>query len=417
MASNQILVGLDVGTTMIRVVVGKRENESTPPSIIGVGEAPSAGIRRGVIVDIEEAVSSISTALEKAERMTGISTEHAVVSVGGAHVSSLGSHGVIAVARADGEITENDVVRVIDASQAIQIPTNREILHVIPKDFTVDGQAGIKDPVGMTGIRLEVDTQIIEASIPFIKNLTKCVMQAGIDIDDLVLAPLAAAQSVLTKRQKELGVVLIELGGGTTGVVAFEESELLHATILPVGSDHITNDIAIGLRTSVDAAELIKTEYGVANPTSVKKDEEINLAKIDKNEEGHISRHHLAEIIQARLEEIFSMVNKELKSVGRDGQLPAGAILTGAGTKLPGLVELAKKELRLPVQIGFPLNIATIIDRVDDPAYATAVGLILWADEYLTKRPGMAGMSQFAKKVLQNASVERIRKFFKQFLP
>ncbi len=208
----------------MRVVVGKKEDGGGSPSIIGVGESASAGIRKGVIVDIEEAVSSISHALEKAERMTGLPAEHAVVSVNGAHVSSLESHGVIAVARADGEITENDVVRVIDASQAIQIPTNREILHVIPKDFTVDGQAGIKDPVGMTGIRLEVDSQIIEASIPFIKNLTKCVMQAGIDIDDLVLAPLAAAQSVLTRRQKELGTVLVELGGGTTGLVAFEES-------------------------------------------------------------------------------------------------------------------------------------------------------------------------------------------------
>src|SRR3989338_3728784 len=324
MSSEQILVGLDIGTTTIRVVVGKKENPGTPPSIIGVGEAKASGIRKGVIVDIEEAVSSISKALEKAERMTGIPTQHAVVSVGGAHVVSLESHGVIAVARADGEITENDVVRVIDAAQAIQVPTNREILHVIPKDFTVDGQTGIKDPVGMTGIRLEVDAQIIQASIPFIKNLTKCVIQAGIDIDALVLAPLASAQAVLTRRQKELGVVLIELGGGTTGIVAFEESELLHTNILAVGADHITNDIAIGLRTSVDVAETVKLQYGraVLPAASGKKDEVINLSKIDKNEEGQISRNHLTDIISARLEEIFAMVNKELKTVGRDGQLP-----------------------------------------------------------------------------------------------
>lgn len=413
--ADQVLVGLDVGTTTIRVVVGKKENDGTPPSIIGVGEAPASGIRRGVIIDIEEAVSSISQALEKAERMTGIPTEHAVVSVGGAHVVAVESHGVIAVARADGEITESDVVRVVDASQAIQIPTNREILHVIPKDFTVDGQVGIKDPIGMTGIRLEVDTQIIQAAIPFIKNLTKCVMQSGIDIDDLVLAPLAAAQAVLTRRQKELGVVLIELGGGTTGLVAFEESELLHTNILPVGSDHITNDIAIGLRTSVDVGETIKLNYGTANATGIKKDEVINLAKIDKNEEGQVSRHHLAEIIQARLEEIFVMINKELKSIGRDGQLPAGAVLTGGGAKLDAVVELAKKELRLPVQVGYPLNISTIIDRVDDPAYATAVGLVLWADEFLSR--DKTGMSRFAHKVLQAASIEKMRKFFKQFLP
>ncbi len=414
-SSDQILVGLDIGTSVIRVVVGKKENEGTAPSIIGVGEAKASGIRRGVIVDIEEAVSSISKALEKAERMTGIPTEHAVVSVGGAHVVSLESHGVIAVARADGEITENDVVRVIDAAQAIQIPTNREILHVIPKDFIVDGQTGIKDPVGMTGIRLEVDAQIIQASIPFIKNLTKCVIQAGIDIDDLVLAPLAAAQSVLTRRQKELGVVLIELGGGTTGIVAFEESELLHTNILAIGADHITNDIAIGLRTSVDVAETVKLEYGRAINGTAKKDEVINLSKIDKSEEGQVSRNHLTDIIQARLEEIFSMVNKELKTVGRDGQLPAGALLTGGGAKIPGIVELAKKELRLPVQIGYPLNISTIIDRVDDPAYATAVGLVLWANEYLES--SRSGMGRFAAGFLHNASIDKIRKFFKQFLP
>lgn len=416
MSSDEVLVGLDVGTTTIRVVVGKSEEQGKPPSIIGVGESVAAGIRKGVIIDIEEAVSSISQALEKAERMTGLPIEHAAVSVNGSHAASIESHGVIAVSRADGEITENDIIRVIDASQAIQIPTNREILHVIPKYFTVDGQAGIKDPIGMTGIRLEVTSQIIEASIPFIKNLTKCVMQAGVDIDDLVLAPLAAAQAVLTKRQKELGVVLVELGGGTTGIVAFEEMELLHTSILPVGGLYVTNDMAIGLRTAVDVAEQIKLEYGTAVASLVKKDEEINLAKIDKHEEGKVSRHHVSEIIQARMEEIFNMVNKQLKSIGRDGQLPAGAVLTGGSAKIAHIVDLAKKELRLPVQIGFPTNISTIIDRVDDPAYATAVGLVLWAEEYLVKSSNNS-MSKFAKKVLANASVERMRKFFKQFLP
>ena len=413
----QILVGLDVGTTMVRVVVGKREADpSAPPSIIGVGEAPSAGIRRGVIVDIEEAVSSISRALEKAERMTGAEIDHAVVAVNGAHVVAIESHGVIAVGRADGEINEADIVRVIDASQAISVPTNREILHVIPKYFTVDGQTGIKDPIGMTGIRLEVDSQIIEASIPFIKNLTKCVMQAGVEIDDLVLAPLAAAQAVLTRRQKELGVALLEMGGGTTGVVVFEESELLEASVLPVGGMHITNDLAIGLRCAVDVADSVKLQYGNAVAAAVKKDEEINLAKIDRAEEGKVSRHHAAEIIQARLEEIYALCNKELKLIKRDGQLPAGVVLTGGGAKLAGAVELCKKELRLPVQIGFPANITTIIDRVEDPAYATAVGLVLWGHEYLGSAKAK-GLSRFTKKVLEHASIDRVRKFLKQFLP
>ena len=346
MAREQIFVGLDIGSSAVRVVVGKQESELGAPSIIGVGEAASTGIRRGVIVDIDEAVSSISEALEKAERMTGLTIDHAVVSVGGAQISSQESHGVVAVARADGEITESDVIRVVDASQAISIPANREILHVIPKNFTVDGQTGIKDPVGMSGIRLEVDSQIIQASVPFIKNLTKCIMQAGLEIDDLVLAPLAAAQATLTKKQKELGVALIDLGGGTSGMVIFEEGDLVSTTILPVGAMHITNDLAIGLRTSVDTAEKIKLQYGHAEMREVKKDVDVDLSKIDKSEQGRVSSKHIAEIVEARMEEIFDLINKELKKINRDGQLPAGIVLTGGGAKLPGVVELAKKQLQ-----------------------------------------------------------------------
>lgn len=415
MAKEQIFVGLDIGSSMVRVVIGKQETELSNPNIIGVGEAQSAGIRRGVIVDIDEAVSSISEALEKAERMTGLSIDHAVVSVGGAQITSHESHGVIAVARADGEITENDVVRVVDASQAISIPPNREILHVIPKTFTVDGQKGIKDPVGMSGIRLEVDSHIIQASVPFIKNLTKCILQAGLEIDDLVLAPLAAAQAVLTKKQKELGVTVIDLGGGTTGMVVFEEGELLKSTILPVGSMHITNDLAIGLRTSVDCAEKVKIGHALAEAREVKRDTEIDLSKIDKQEEGRVGLKHIAEIVEARLEEVFELVNKELKAVGKDGQLPAGAVLTGGGAKLPGIMELAKKELRLPITMGLPGQVATVIDRVNDPAFATAVGLVIWSQEFLLG--SSRTVNKFTKKVLENDTVNKVRSWFKSFLP
>lgn len=415
MAKEQIFVGLDIGSSTIRCVVGKQDSEFGQPSIIGVGEAPSLGIRRGVIVDIDEAVSAISESLEKAERMTGLSINHAVISVGGAQISSHESHGVVAVARADGEITENDVVRVVDASQAISIPANREILHVIPKTFSVDGQGGIKDPVGMSGIRLEVDSQIIQASVPFIKNLTKCILQAGLEIDDLVLAPLASAQAVLNKKQKELGVALIELGGGTTGLVVFEEGNLLATTILPVGSMHVTNDLAIGLRTSVDTAEKVKLQYAVADTKELRKEGEIDLSKLDKQEEGRVSLKHIAEITHARLEEIFDLINKELKSLGRDGQLPAGAVLTGGGAKLPGVVELAKKQLRLPVSVGLPSAVTTVIDRVDDPSFATAVGLVLWAHEFLLGRSRT--VNKFAKKVMENETMNKLRRWFKSFLP
>lgn len=415
MAKESIFVGLDIGSSSIRVVVGKQESELGTPSIIGVGESVSQGIRRGVIVDIDEAVSSISEALEKAERMTGLTIDHAVVSVGGAQITSQESHGVIAVARADGEITENDVVRVVDASQAISIPANREVLHVIPKNFTVDGQGGIKDPVGMSGIRLEVDSQIIQASVPYIKNLTKCIQQAGLEIDDLVLSPLAAAHSVLSKKQKELGVALIDLGGGTSGLVVFEEGDLVSSTILSVGSMHITNDLAIGLRTSVDTAEKVKLQFGQAEMREVKKDVDVDLAKIDRQEEGKVSTKHIAEIIEARLEETFDLINKELKKINRDGQLPAGVVLTGGGAKLPGVVELAKKQLRLPVIVGSPGAVTTVIDRVDDPSYATAVGLVLWANEFLLG--SSRTVNKFTRKVLENDSVKNLRKWFKSFLP
>lgn len=414
MPQQHYLIGLDLGSANVRVVVGKIDQESRIPSIIGVSETASAGIRKGVLVDIDEAVSTISSALEKVERMTGLAINHATVAIGGAHISSVESHGVIAVSRADGEITENDIIRVIDASQAISIPQNREIIHVIPKNFTVDGQSGIKDPLGMTGIRLEVDTVIVQAAVPFIKNLTKAITQAGLEIDDIVLAPLAAAQSALTKRQKELGVVLIDMGGGTTGIVVFEEGELIHIAIIPVGSGHITNDVAIGLRTSIETAETVKINYSHAIPREINRNDEIDLSEIDSSEEDKVSRHHLAEITEARLEEIFELVNKELRKINRDGQLPAGAVLTGAGAKMSGVIELAKKHLRLPIQIGIPTNVTTIIDRVEDPAFATAVGLLLWATEYsdLPK-----GSGKFNLKLMQNEKVDRIRKLFKKFLP
>ena len=414
MAQQQYLVGLDIGSSYVRVVVGKIDEESKVPSIIGVSETPSSGIRKGVIIDIDEAVSTISQALEKVERMTGIAVTEATVAIGGAHITSIESHGVIAVSRADGEITENDIIRVIDASQAISIPANREIIHVIPKNFVVDGQSGIKDPLGMTGIRLEVDTVIVQAAAPFIKNLTKAIQQAGIKINDMVLAPLAAAQAVLTKRQKELGVALVDLGGGTTGLVVFEEGQLLHTSVIPVGSAHITNDIAIGLRTSIETAEKVKQAYAHAIPREVNRSEEIDLSELDSSEEERVSRHHVAEISEARLEEIFELVNKELKGINRDGQLPAGVIFTGAGANLPGVLELAKKELRLPVQLGVPANVNTIIDRVEDPAYATAVGLVLWAFEY---HHGSSKTPKFGFDLLQNTKLDPLKKLFKKFLP
>lgn len=415
MSKESYIVGLDVGTANIRAVQAKFQPESGTLSIIGASEVPASGIRKGVIVDIEEAVSCISVALEKVERMTGVPVSEANVSVGGSHISSLASHGVIAVSRADGEISENDIVRAIDASQVISIPQNKEVLHVFPKSFTLDGQAGIKDPLGMSGIRLEVDTIIIQAGLPYIKNLTRAILQAGLEVQDLVLAPCAAAESVLSKRQKDLGVGLVDLGAGTTSIAIYEEGDLLHTAVIPIGSMHITNDIAIGLRCSIETAEKVKLAFGHVDPKAIDKNEEIDLSKIDPSEEETTLRQYVVEIIEARMEEIFDKVNNELKKIQRDGKLPSGIVLTGGGSLMPGVVDFAKKHLRLPGTLGQPQNINTIIDRVDNPSFATASGLILWGGKYTAAEgPKFSGL---VKSIMHNPNVDKLRKWFKSFLP
>ncbi len=420
MANRDIVVGIDVGSTSIRTVIAQIFPEEEKPRIIGVGSAASAGVRKGVVVDLEETIKSINDSVEQAERTAGIAVTQAVVSIGGSHITSQNSKGVIAVGKADGEVTESDISRVINAAQAISIPPNKEIIHIIPESYSLDGNKNIKDPLGMNGVRLEVDVIIIEGSTPFIKNLNKCFEQARISIADFVLAPLAATKATLTKRQKELGVVLVDIGGGTTSVAVFEENNLIHTTILPIGGNHVTNDIAIGLRTSIDVAEKVKLEYGNALPREISKKEEINLAELDANEEGIVSRYHVAEIIEARLEEILLLVNKELKAIGRERLLPAGVVLTGGTAKMPGAVDLAKNVLGLPAQTGFPMPMGGLIDQVDDPTFVTVVGLVLWGLENASSSKSRGSMSgrlgeKFSKGM--GGSMEGMKEWFGKFLP
>ncbi len=411
MSKEEVIVGLDIGSYKIRTVVARLNIETEKPQIVGMGESYSNGIRRGIVVDVEEATSSISSSIEKAERTSGVPIEHAFISVGGSHVVSENSKGVIAVARADNEITEDDVSRVIDAASAISLPPNHEILHVVPRYFIVDNQEGIKDPVGMNGVRLEVEAIIVEGATSYIKNLTKCIARAGIEIDDLIVSPLAADYSVLSKKQKELGVALVDIGGGTTGLVVHEEGDLITVSVLPVGSEHITNDLAIGLRTSIEDAEKIKLEYGTALSEEVDKRDEVDLSKIVGGDQQLVARKRIAEIIEARLLEIFSMVDKELKKVDKSGKLPAGVVLCGGGVKIPGVVDLAKKELKLPVQIGFPENIPGVIDKIDDPAFATPEGLIMWGMSHVEEKKDLPGISSMGQ------TVDKIKGWFKTFLP
>ncbi len=416
MARQRYSVGLDVGSSCIRVVQAKT-GENGQLQIVGAAEVPALGIRRGIIIDIEEAVSSITQALERLERMTAVPVARANVSASGSHVTAQLSHGVIAVSRADGEVGESDVVRVVDASQAIAIPSNREVLHVFPKTFTLDGQAGIKDPHGMTGIRLEVETIIVQAGAPFIKNLTKACLQAGLEVQELVLAPVAAAEAVLSKRQRELGVAVVDLGAGTTGLSVYEEGDLLHTAVVPVGGGHVTNDVAIGLRCAVETAEKVKVAFGHCDPKAVQRDEEVDLKAFDPNEEEATTRGYIADIIEARMEEIANLAMAELKKVGRDGKLPAGVVLTGGGAKLPGVAEFFKKHLRLPVTVGFPQTVETVIDRVQDPAFATAVGLVLWSERGEAAHRSGESIAGMFSGMFSGSFMQKAKRWFDSMLP
>lgn len=378
MPRERVLASLDVGSSKIRTVVAVAEalHEAAVPNVIGVGLSPSLGMRKGHVIDVEELIHNIISSLEDAERMAGVPINHVFVGLSGSHIEAFDSRGVIAVSGS--EITSEDVVRVLDAAQAVSIPPNRRILHIEPKTFSVDEQHGIKNPVGMTGIRLEVEAHIVTGHVQHVKNLERCIDQAGVDIDGLVPATTAAAEAVLTKRQKELGVAVIDVGAGCTSVAVFEEGTILHTVCIPLGGESVTNDIAIGLRTSVDTAEKIKIEFGSVLPQEVPEREMIDLSTVSKVDTQTVSKRYMAEIMQARYYEIFSLVESELKRIGRSGMLPAGALLTGAAVKAPGVLDLARDVLGLPVQMGFPVDVGGVIEKVDDPAYATALGTLVW---------------------------------------
>lgn len=413
-----LIVGLDVGSSAIRLAVGQLVSQGGSNSelqIVGVAEAPASGISKGVIASIEDATAAVSACMEKAERMLGAPLERAWVGISGLHILTEESRGVVAVGKPNGEITEEDVERAIEAARTVATPLNYEILHVIPKSFTVDGQSGIKDPIGMTGIRLEVDAQIIQGLSSQIKNLTKCIYRTGFDIEDLVLSILAASEAVTTARQKELGVAVINIGGATTSYAIFEEGDLLTAGIIPIGGDHITSDIAIGLRTSIDVAERVKIEHGSASAKEIGKKDEVTLDDLTGSNEV-ISRKYVAEIIQARVEELFEKVDRELKKVGRSGMLPSGCIFTGGGAKLTGLTDLAKEKLRLPASLGYPGGVSSVLDQVNDLSFATCVGLTVWGAEMARSRGRSGGFSKNAFRGFDRI-VTSMRKIFKSLIP
>jgi cell division protein FtsA len=418
--ADQILTGLDIGSSHVRVVVAKvvqKEGGLSGLQVLGAVSSPSAGIHRGAVTSMEEAVSAVTRALEKAERLSGVPINSAWVGIAGQGIMVQESHGAIAVSRPNEEITDDDVERVIEAAKTLAMPANYDIVTTFPRAFAVDGQRGVRDPLGMTGIKLEVDAVIIEALNSHYKNLTKCVYRTSLDIDEMVYSPLAVAETVASDRQKQLGVAVVTIGAATTSVAIFEEGVLLHTAVLPFGGDHITSDIAIGLRTSLDVAEQVKLSLGQAVPDAVDRSSRFSLRDFGVELDEEQKTRFVAEIIEARTEEIFEAVDAELRACDRSGMLPVGAVLTGGGAKLPGIVEVGKRVLRLPCTVGVATEVETVVDEALDPAFSTAVGLVSWGAHVAQARGGASLFGRFMPKVKMGGVAEALRKWMKSLIP
>jgi cell division protein FtsA len=374
----RIFAGLDIGTTKISCIIAD-QSPTGELRIVGVGNAPSEGLRRGAVVDLEKTVASITRAVEEAERMAGVQAKGVHAGIAGDHIRSLNSRGVVAVSRKDNEIHAADVARVIEAAKAIAIPTDREIIHVIPQEFIVDDQDGIKDPVGMSGVRLEAEVHIITGAVTSARNICRAIQRAGLKVYDLTLEPLASAAAVLDDDEKDLGVVLLDLGGGTTDVAVFHEGAVRHTCIIPFGGANVTSDIAIGLRTPIDKAEAIKIQYGSALAALVNGDESVSVSGVGGRGDKEISRHVLASMIEPRMEEIFALANKEVRKNHFAPLIGGGVVLTGGTSLLPGAAELAEQVFEMPVRLGLPRGLGGLSANVCDPRYATGVGLVLHA--------------------------------------
>jgi len=380
------IVGIDVGSSKVCTLVGEWRDEGDL-RIVGVGVAPTRGVRKGVVTNVAEATAAIAASVEEAERTSGYRIERAYVSLNGSHVSSLNSRGVVAISRREQGITVEDIDRVLDAAGAVAIPYSRELVHVIPRAYVVDGQDGVQDPLGMHGFRLEVEAHVVTGLTSAIQNLVKCVSGAGVQVDETVLTTLAAGDAALAENEREMGVVLVDIGGGTTGIAIFIEGSVWHTATLEIGGEYITNDIAIGLRLPMDAAEMVKVRYGHALPAQVGQEERFPAEPFGESSPQTLARWKLAEIIEARVEEILGLVTQEIKRSGYDGLLPAGVVLCGGTAQLPGIQTIARDVLGLPVRIGAPRGLAGLVDRINGPAYAVAAGLVGYGGMADTRRP------------------------------
>lgn len=437
MARDKIIAGIDIGTSKITTIITSTTEEGQL-RVVGVASTPSRGIRKGQVVDIEEATQSVVESLEASERMAGYSVSEAFVSVGGSHIASQNSHGIVAVAEPEKEITVHDIDRVVDAAKAISLPSSREIIHVLPRGFTVDGQDGIKDPVGMTGVRLEVDTHLITVGATARRNLEKCISEVGVDVLGFVFGGVASGEAVLTETEKELGIILIDIGAGTTDICIYVEGALSYSYVLPIGAKNITNDIAIGLRVSLESAEKIKLFLSkkMRKPTEIVQDQEKKeMSKKVGQDEIDLSSLMLPEdikstskrtlidgIIKPRLNEIFTMIGLEIKKSGFVGLTPAGIVITGGGAEAVGIIEAAKRNLAMPVRIGLPGEKVTgLIDEILSPMYSTSVGLVLYGSKFevqTEKTPfNFKSFAKFAQKVPIKGAAGKLVDLVKSFLP
>ncbi len=402
-----VVVGLDIGTTKICAVVGQINEGQV--DIIGLGTYPSKGLRKGVVVNIDSTVQSIKKAIEEAELMAGCQITSVYAGIAGGHIKGINSHGVIAVKNR--EITSNDVKRVIDAASAVAIPMDREVIHIIPQEFIVDEQDGIRDPVGITGIRLEGRVHIVTGAITSAQNIIKCANRAGLDVNDIVLEQLGSSEAVLMPEEKELGVAIIDLGGGTTDLVIFSNGAIKHTAVVALAGNHITNDISMGLRTPLEEAEKIKKRYGCALASMVQKDETIEVPSVGGRNPRVLSRQTLAEIVEPRVEEILTLVHHEVMKTGYANLIASGIILTGGTAVLEGLPELAEQIFNLPVRRGLPIGIGGLVDLVHSPMYATGVGLVLYGSKHETQSRFKIGEANIFSKVTHRMK-EWIGEFF-----
>ena len=423
MPKSQIISAIDIGTTKVTTLIATLNSETDKLNIIGVANEPAKGLRKSQVVDIEEAIESITASVESAERMAGYSISSALATISGGHIESLNSKGVVAVAEPEGEISANDVDRVIEAARAVSLASSREILHVIPRDFKVDSQEGVKDPVGMSGVRLEAEAHIITGAATAMKNITKCVSEIGVEVDSLVFSGLSSAEAVLTPTEKELGVVLVDIGGGTTAIAVFVEGALSYSSVLPVGAKNITNDLAIGLRVSLTTAEKIK--LALSKPPAKDSPEEpddLDAKTLGVSEEiGKLNRKTLVEgIIRPRLNEIFSMVGEELKKSNLGGATPAGAVVTGGGALSVGLETSCKRTLSLPVRVGYPKGLSGLVDEIKTPAFASSWGLIQYGVKHSRGVKTDSSIKAFGKilgKLPVKGAVNKAVEVIKGFLP